>query len=70
MCYLVDKKWLTDEGESVAVLKSPKREKKAALNASSAKPGCSHWEDNGKNLYFTWCLNGVRMRKVLKGESF
>lgn len=46
VCYLVDKKWLTDEGEAVVVLKSPKREKKAALNASSAKPGCSHWEDN------------------------
>lgn len=46
-----DKEWLKESRKGVANLKSLKKEYKTALNAAAAKPGCSHWEDHGKNRF-------------------
>ena len=44
VCYLVNKKWLTD-GPTVELGKrSPKREN-TTPGSLTGKPGCSHWED-------------------------
>lgn len=44
VCYLVNKKWLTEALKVAPGMKSPKRENKAPSNVA-ATPGCSHWED-------------------------
>lgn len=46
VCYVEDKGWLKESGKEITNLKSPKKEYKRTLNAASAKPGCSHWEDH------------------------
>lgn len=51
VCYLEDKEWLKESRKGVTNLKSLKKEYKTALNAAAAKPGCSHWEDHGKNRF-------------------
>ena len=49
VCYLVNKRWLTDAVKLAPGMKSPKRLNKTPSNFS-AKPGCSHWEDGKHSL--------------------
>ncbi|KAJ7389314.1 hypothetical protein OS493_032168 [Desmophyllum pertusum] len=49
VCYLVNKKWLTDAlsgaSGSLAGMKSPMKADKTPSSTVNVKPGCSHWED-------------------------